>query len=197
MKPLSRLSALALSLALFSSLPAQAAGTAKDVVIDRVTESALGSESTGTDAMAVSVLLESPNGSLSPRSTDRLFQTGDRFRVKLVASRDAKVSLYNTNPRGETGKQPVWSGELKAGQETVSKRFVLDVSSGVDQLHVVMEPRSTGVFVWLSQWLDGLRSGKSLSKDIQLDVQSTETTSYVVNTAGTGVVSTIQIVHTR
>ena len=79
------------------------------------------------DAMSVSVLLEAPDGSLTPRSTDALFRTGDRFRVKMLGSRDARISLFNTNPRGELGAEPVWRGELRVGQELITPRLALTV----------------------------------------------------------------------
>ncbi|RZS57107.1 hypothetical protein [Sphaerotilus mobilis] len=193
------LSATVLALACCAAV---AAGTAKDVVVDRVLQPALapaGVVAAAEDAMVVSVLLESPDGTLSPRGTDKLFQTGDRFRVKLVASRDAKVSLYNTNPRGETGSKPLWEGVVKVGQDTISPRLALTGSSGVDQLHVLMEPQTSGgVFAWLGNWLDNFKDGRpgSANKDIQLDVQNTETASYLVNHGGRGLVATIRIVHT-
>ena len=176
---------------------AQAAGSAKDIVIDRVTSPVVTvtpAAPTG-DAMSVSVLLESPDGSLTPKSTDTVFRTGDRFRIKLLGSRNAKVSLYNTNPRGELGAEPVWRGELKVGQDTISPRLALTGSSGVDQLHVVMEPAvDGGLFGWLTNWLNS--SGKAgASKDIQLDVQTTPTTTYLVNAAGQGLVTTVKIAH--
>jgi hypothetical protein len=176
---------------------AQSAGSAKDIVIDRVTSPVVTvtpAAPTG-DALSVSVLLESPDGSLTPKSTDTVFRTGDRFRIKLLGSRNAKVSLYNTNPRGELGSEPVWRGELKVGQDTISPRLALTGNSGVDQLHVVMEPATDGgLFGWLTNWLNS--SGKAgASKDIQLDVQTTPTTTYLVNAAGQGLVTTVKIAH--
>ena len=58
-------------------LAALAAGT-KDIVLDRInpvtTTTAVQATS---DAMAVSILVESPDGSLAPRSTEVLFRTGE------------------------------------------------------------------------------------------------------------------------
>ncbi|MBL8484640.1 MAG: hypothetical protein JNJ60_20760 [Rhodocyclaceae bacterium] len=186
--------------AVFAALVLSMAGIAvaesvKDVVIDRIAAPAASSHgrSAAGDAMAVSVLLESPDGTLSARSTNTLFQTGDRFRVKLLSSRDAKVSLYNTNPRGELSSTPVWQGSVKAGLETISPRLRLDGTSGVDLLHVVMEPkRESGVVTWLTSWL---RAGKESSKDIRVDVQNTDSTTYLVNNRGEGLVTTVSIAH--
>lgn len=149
------------------------------------------------DAMAVSVLLESPNGALAPKSTDTLFHTGDRFRVKLLASRDGKISFYNTNPLGVLSPKPVWSGEVKAGQETISPRLRLDGHSGVDYLHVVLEPKQEPqLFDWLGKWLGGQPDSRQpASKDISLDVQNTATGTYMLNNTGTGLVATVRVVH--
>lgn len=187
---------LACSLAAASAAHAQG-GTAKDIVLDRVaapmnmggTQSSIHS-----DALVVSVLLESPDGTLSPRSTAIAFNTGDRFRVKMLASRDARVSLYNTKPNGVLTPDPIWRGEVKPGQETITPRFVLDGASGsgTDQLHVVLEPISEpSIFSWLGQWVSSGRAGK----DIRLDEQSTPSATYLVTDAGKGLISTIRISH--
>lgn len=172
--------------------------TTKDIVLDRVTAPVRTAApvAAATDAMAVSVLLESPDGSLTPKGTDSLFRTGDRFRVKVLASRDAKISLYNTTPKGETSPTPVWQGEVKVGQDTITPRLKLDGSSGIDQLHVVLEPKQeTGVLTWLSNWLRSFRDGTT-SKDIRLDVQNTPSATYMLNHSGQGLVTTVSIVHT-
>ncbi|MES3022156.1 MAG: hypothetical protein V4857_11315 [Pseudomonadota bacterium] len=177
---------------------ASAADSTKDIVLDRVNVPAAAGAPLG-DAMAVSVLLETPSGTLIPKSTNSLFRTGDRFRVKLLASRDATVSLYNTNPRGETGAAPVWQGQVKFGMETITPRLALTGNSGVDQLHIVMAPRQQqqqqgGVLAWLTDWRNAFK-GADASKDIRLDVQNTPTTTYLVNASGQGLVSTVKIVH--
>ena len=189
--------ALSLSLAVTASW----AATTKDIVLDRVTAPptmvVMPGPAASTDAMAVSVLLESADGSLVPKGTDTFFRTGDRFRVKLLSSRDAKVSVYNTNPRGETSKTPLWQGEVKLGQDTITPRLLLTGTSGVDQLHVVLEPRQdTDVVVWLGNWLRSFKEGGGTSKDIRLDVQNTPSATYMVNANGQGLVSTVSIVHT-
>lgn len=175
-----------------------AAGTTKDIVLDRVAApaGAAPAASATNDAMAVSVLVESVDGTLSPRGTDKLFRTGERFRVKVLASRDAKIALYNTNPKGELGKDPVWQGEVKLGQETITPRLRLDGNSGVDYLHIVMQPaKEEGVFAWLRNWLSRAKEGTS--KDISLDVQNTDSTTYLLNGKGQGLVTTMRIVHQR
>ena len=191
---------IALAAALVAAaVPAAQAATTKDIVLDRVTAPARGTVpavAVATDAMAVSVLLESPDGSLTPKGTDTLFRTGDRFRVKVLASRGAKVSLYNTNPKGETNPTPVWQGEVKLGQDTITPRLKLEGNSGIDQLHVVLEPKQeTGLLVWLTGWLRSFKDG-STSKDIRLDVQNTPSATYLINASGQGLVSTVSIVHT-
>ncbi|MBL8331031.1 MAG: hypothetical protein JNJ71_19495 [Rubrivivax sp.] len=174
---------------------AVAAGTTKDIVLDRVSAPVVGTAVVSTtDAMAVSVLLESPDGSLQPRSTERSFRTGDRFRVKVLASRAGKISFYNTNPSGVLGREPIWQGEVQPGLETISPRLRLDGQRGVDQLHVVLEPAQEpqGVWAWVGSWLTRVASA---SKDIRLDVQNTETATYLVNQGGQGIVTTISIAH--
>lgn len=172
-----------------------AAESTKDVVIDRVAAPvvAVAAPAATTDAMAVSVLLESPDGTLTPRSTDTMFRTGDRFRVKLLASRDARVALYNTNPKGVLSPEPVWSGDVKVGLDTITPRLRLDGNSGIDYLHIVMEPTAPpqGVFAWLGSWL---RKDEG-AKDIRLDVQNTPAATYVLNPNGQGLVTTMRIVH--
>ncbi len=190
-----RISAVVL-VAIVLTQGAFAASSVKDIVLDRVATPA---QSTGnapsSDAMAVSVLVEGVDGSMMPRSTQSLFRTGERFRIKVVASRAGKLSLYNTNPLGLTGRDPVWTGMVNVGQETISPRLRLDGNSGEDQLHVLLEPadQPQGALVWLNSWL----LNKSASKDISLDVQSTPATSYVINRDGQGLVTTVRIVHTR
>jgi len=172
-------------------------GAAKDIVLDSVSAPLVASavQPAGrSDAMVVSVLLESADGILYPRSTAIPFNTGDRFRVKILASREARVSLYNTTPSGVLKPEPVWRGVLKPGQETITPRFVLDGASGggTDQLHVVLEPAGEpSVINWLGTWVDGGRTGK----DIRLDEQSTPNATYLVSNAGKGLVTTIRINH--
>lgn len=186
--------------ALAAATAAVAASDTKDIVLDRVLSPVVTvtpAAPASTDAMVVSVLLESADGSLTPKSTETLFQTGDRFRVKLITSRDAKISLYNTNPKGETNPVPVWQGEARVGLETITPRLALTGNSGVDQLHVVMQPLvpDAGVLAWVSNWVRSFKDGTS--KDIRLDVQSTPTATYLLNAGGQGLVSTVKIVHTR
>lgn len=190
---------LFISATLVSAASLALAASTKDIVLDRVLSplvSVASSAAATSDAMAVSVLLESANGTLVPKSTDTLFHTGDRFRVKLLSSRNAKVSLYNTNPRGETNPTPIWQGEVKVGLDTISPRLALNGTSGVDQLHIVMEPaQETGVVTWLDNWLRGARDNAGASKDIRLDVQNTPSSTYLLNANGQGLVSTIKIMH--
>jgi hypothetical protein len=148
----------------------------------------------------------------SPRGTDALFLTGDRFRVKLVASRSGKVWLFNTTPDGVLQPAPVWQGEVRHGQELITPRMRLEGRSGVDQLHVVLEPDpiQTSAYVWLREWLVIDKSASAApaaadkgaaapaaasSKDIRLDVQNTPTTTYLLNPIGRGLVTTVQISH--
>ena len=206
MKPhFTRLALAALVLA--ASTAAVAAEQTKDIVLDRLAAPVLTSttvQSATGDAMAVSVLLESPDGSLTPRSTQGLFNTGDRFRVKVLASRPGTIALYNTNPAGVLSPEPVWRGEVKVGQETISPRLRLDGQSGVDLLHIVLEPSTapaaapTGLLVWLSNALRGVGKeggAEDGTKDIRLDSQSTASTTYIINPRGLGLVSTMRIVH--
>lgn len=174
---------------------AYAGGSTKDIVLDRLAAPAVGTVTApASDAMAVSVLVESPEGVLTPRGTDRSFRTGDRFRVKVLASRAGRVSFYNTNPDGVLGREPLWSGEVQPGLETISPRLRLDGRRGVDQLHVVLEPaqEAQGVWAWLGSWFSRTASG---SKDIVLDVQNTDSTTYLLSRHGQGLVTTVRIAH--
>ncbi len=183
---------------------AHAATSTKDIVLDRVLAPVAISNPAvqAQDAMAVSVLLESPDGTLSPKSTNTLFRTGDRFRIKVIASRDAKLSIYNTTPRGELKAQPVWQGTIAYGQETITPRLEITNASGAgtEQLHFVLEPVSApqGVLAWLSNWFDSVNPANSKSsstKDVQLDVQNTPVATYTLNQNGQGLVNSIRIVH--
>jgi hypothetical protein len=174
---------------------------AKDIVLDSVTQAATPAAQAPTaETMSVSVLLESPDGSLTPRGTDKAFRTGDRFRVKVLGARSGRLSLYNTNPKGETLAKPIWQGELKVGQETISPRMQLTGNTGVDQLHVVLEPSTPDqgdVYAWLNNWLQSFKPGAA-SKDIRLDVFDTASHTYVAAPqVGQGLVLTIQIAHDK
>ncbi len=208
---------LALALALLlgnTAVPASAQTSTKDIVLDRVAMPAVRAASPGassvtavvsSDAMIASVLLESPDGTLKPRGTDKLFRTGDRFRVKVLTSRDARITLYNTKPSGQLVDKPVWQGDAKVGQELVTPRLRLEGQSGVDKLHIVLQPaEEQGVFAWLGNWLSRVNatpktsatsSGEASAKDIVLDVQNTDSATYLLNARGQGVVTTISIAH--
>lgn len=208
---------LSLSLALASTLATAAPPTAKDIVLDRVQVAAVAAPVANraaaparntavvSDAMAVSVLVESADGTLTPRSTNANFRTGDRFRVKVVAARDGQIALYNTKPNGETSAEPVWRAEVRAGEELITARLRLDGQSGEDLLHVVLEPTAPsapdGAWAWLRRVLGldakGVASKAAISKDIVLDVQHTPSTTYVVNARGEGLTTTLAIRHRR
>lgn len=181
---------------------AQAASrSVKDIVLDQVTPSSIAATTApvvaSNDAMVVSILVESEDGTLTPRSTNHLFRTGDRLRVKVLASRSGTVYLFNTNPAGETKLIPGGLA-VNVGQETISNRLVLDRLSGEERLHVVLEPTqspATGVLVWLNNWLGSFKSGKS--RDIQLDTQNTPQATYLVSPTGQGLVTSVRLVHTR
>ena len=179
-------------LAVALPVAAQAQGTTKDIVLDRIHRpaTAVTAAAPASDAMAVSVLLESPNGTLRPRPTSAMFRTGDRFRVKLLAARDGKISLYNTRPDGQLNPQPVWQGGVRRGQELVTPRLRLDGMRGTDQLHILLEPTQTSTVV---AWLTGFLSGTA--KDIRLDTQDTPTTTYLLGGNGKGLVTTLRITH--
>jgi hypothetical protein len=172
---------------------------AKDIVLDQVAAPLVGTTVASparNDAVVVSVLLESPDGTLVSKSTETLFSTGDRFRVKLLASRVGRVAIYNTTPAGEFVAQPIWRGEVRPGQETITPRLAINNKSGagLDQLHVVLEPGAENNLIsWLGQWLAASKAGAR--KDIQLDVQSSPTSTYLLTAAGQGVVTTVQIQH--
>ena len=143
------------------------------------------------DAMVISVLQETANGGLKPHPTNTLFKTGDKFRVKMFASRDGKVALYNTKPTGELVQKALWRGDVTRGLEIISPSMRLEGNKGTDQLHIVLEPtqETAGVMVWLSNWLG------SSSKDIRLDVQNTPSDTYLLGVAGKGLVTTLRINH--
>ena len=194
-KPLALLCLIA---AMAAPLSASASNrSVRDIVLDQVAPVAANLAAVPTnDAMAVSILVESPDGALTPRSTNQLFRTGERLRVKVLASRGGKLSIYNTNPAGAT--KLVWDGEVQVGQETISPRMVLTGLSGEDKLHVALEPLQVpqgGALVWLTSWLSGFKNGAS--RDVQLDTQSTAQATYLINPNGQGLVTTVRVVHQR
>lgn len=171
---------------------ASAGAATKDIVLDRVNPSASAATTDTRDAMVASVLVESPDGTLSPRATNATFRTGDRFRVKLLTSREGHIALYNTKPSGERVAQAVWRGPVQRGLETITPRLRLEGQRGTDQLHVVFEPKLEergGVLAWL----DGLLRGSS--KDIRLDVQNTSTDTYLLGGPNQGLLTTLRITH--
>lgn len=191
------LAAVVMAVMVCAGSPAHAKST-KDIVRDLIEEPAPTTGSTAAlgDAMAVSVLLEAPDGSLTPKGTDTLFHTGDRFRVRLLISRNARVAFYNTNPKGQTNPAPLWQGEVKAGQETISPRLALTGTAGIDRLHIVLAPApEPSIFAWLGRWLRLTKEGEAQGKDVHVEVQNTPSTTYLLNAQGEGLVSTVSIVH--
>ena len=190
-------SALAALVAL--SITGVATAATKDVVLDRIVTpiyaTAPMAVQPASDAMVVSVLVASYDGSLTPRSTNMLFRTGDRIHLKVLTSRDGAIEVYNTTPRGETSRTPIWKGEVRVGEELITPRLLLTGTSGEDQIHVVLTPSKpdVSIFDWLADILRG--KGKSSRKDVVLDTQSTATSTYIVNTAGQGLTTTIRVAH--
>lgn len=194
-----RLFVLACTIVAATALQAQGR-KAKDIVLDDVSAAWVtqgAPTENRNDAMVVSVLLEAADGTLTPRSTAIPFNTGDRFRVKILGSRASRVSLYNTKPNGILTPKPIWHGELKPGQETITPRLMLDGASGsgTDQLHVVLEPLDAGSAASMSNWLGDWISNSRAGKDIRLDSQDTPSATYLATDPGKGLVSTIQINH--
>lgn len=164
----------------------------KDIVLDRVNTALTQQVHVASgDAMVVSVLLESVDGSLLQRAVDTAFNAGDRFRVKVLASRPGKIALYNTKPNGTLTPTPIWRGDVRVGRETITPRLAIsgESGSGVDQLHVVLEPATeTNVAAWLGTQAGG-------HKDIRLDQQSTPDATYLLTASDTGLVATLRIAH--
>ena len=184
----------------FSSAGAALAST-KDVVLDRLHPVVVVAGPPASDAMAVSVLQESPDGTLRSRGMDAQMWTGDRLRIKVTASREGKLSIYNTTPLGEFKPESVWTGTVRPGEEAVSPRMALTNQSGggVEQLHVVLEPVSppSGAWAWVRHWLGSVGEGvrSTVSKDVVLDVEHTSTTTYLLNARGQGLVTTLRVAH--
>lgn len=177
-------------LAAMLALAVHAQAATKDIVLDRVNAPAAAPAASTNDAMVVSVLVESLDGALRPRPVNAQFRTGERFRIKMLPSRDGMVSLYNTKPSGETAAQPVWRGKATRGLELVTPRLRLDGQRGTDKLHIVLEPaQEQNVFGWLGSWLSGAR------KDIRLDVQNTSSETYLLGAPAAGLVTTLNITH--
>lgn len=145
------------------------------------------------DGMVVSVLEERADGVLLPRSTQMPFQTGQRFRIKVLAPRDGELQVYNTNPLGVTTPTPVWKGQVRAGLETISEPFMLTGNRGEDQLHVVLAPQNPAQ-QQNPAWFQSMFSGKT-TKDIRLVTENTQQATYVYNQAGQGSSVTIRIRH--
>lgn len=141
-RPIAGAAALCLTLGLAAAAVTARAST-KDIVLDQVQAPLLApvpNARPAADAMVVTVLLERPDGSLTPYGAAQPFRTGERFRVKVVTGRDGRIALYNTRPDGVTPSQPVWSGPIRAGQELLTQRLMISGVSGQDLLHVVLEP---------------------------------------------------------
>lgn len=171
-------------------------GQTKDIVLDLVTARPAASApatqpaAPAGDAMVVSILVESPNGKLTPYPTNAVFKSGERFRVKVRASRDGKIALYNTKPNGELVAKALWRGDVSRGLEIIAPRLRIEGASGTDQLHVVLEPaKEPGVLAWLGNWLGGK------SKDIRLDTANTTSDTYLLGNPGKGLVTTLNITH--
>ena len=193
---LSALVALQCAGALAQTAPA---ATAKDVVLASLAPAPAAENGAAqparADSMVVSVLVEGPFGMLLPRSTDATFVTGERFRIKLLAPRDAEVLFYNTNPAGQTASTPLWRGNIKGGVETLSDMLELSGSSGEDQLHIVLQPRvpEANPYAWFHN-LWGNASGRA-GKDIRLVTESTPQSTYFYNPNGQGGYLTVRIRH--
>jgi len=200
--------ALACTLSMLALGANAAPAQTKDIVLDRVRISAPAAGSSATapgtaaaptsttvyangDAMVVTVLHEKAGGTLVPRPVNTTFKTGDRFRVMMLASRDGKVALYNTKPTGELVTKPVWRGDVSRGLEIITPPLRLVGNKGTDQLHIVLEPAQepTGVIAWLESLL------KSSPKDIRLDVQNTQSDTYLLGLEGRGLLTTLRIKH--
>jgi hypothetical protein len=88
------------------------------------------------------------------RSVDHGFRTGERFKLRMIATFDGVAAIGNINPRGE-GRQifPPQKGtavQLKAGQEIVipakaDEFFQFAGATGTEQLVVtIIDPRAVG-----------------------------------------------------
>lgn len=88
------------------------------------------------------------------RSVNQGFRTGERFKLRMIATFDAVAAIGNINPRGE-GRQifPPQKGtavQLKAGQEVVipaqeDQFFQFAGTTGTEQLVVtIVDPRAVG-----------------------------------------------------
>ncbi len=196
---MTRLAALILVVVSHSAWSADS--STKDIVLSRVAPPVAGATATlatpADDAMVVSVLVESPNGTLTPRAVNASFRTGERFRVKMLSSRDGSVALYNTKPSGELVTEPLWRGQVQRGLEIMTPRLALEGQRGTDQLHVVLEPLAEAPAAdsgpGLIAWLGNVLGGKS--KDIRLDVQNTRSDTYLLGAPGKGLVTTVRISH--
>lgn len=89
------------------------------------------------------------------RSVDQGFRTGERFKLRMIATFDGVAAIGNINPRGE-GRQifPPQKGtavQLRAGQEIVipardDEFFQFAGATGMEQLVVtIIDPRAVGV----------------------------------------------------
>ncbi len=88
------------------------------------------------------------------RSVNQGFRTGERFKLRMIATFDAVAAIGNINPKGE-GRQifPPQKGtavKLKAGQEVVipardDQFFQFAGTTGTEQLVVtIIDPRAVG-----------------------------------------------------
>lgn len=169
--------ALVATTCLIGNISAAEPAKAKDIVLTRLAGTPVpGAQSQQqTYGMAVSVLVAGPDGLLRPRPTDTPFQTGEKFRLRILPTVDGTAVVANTNPQGITTE--VLRIPVRAGLETLipsesDSYLQLVGNGGEDLLHVQVYPTNLNV----QPINDYLRMA---SKDIRLVSESTNNASYV------------------
>ena len=150
---------------------------AKDIVLARLGTTPVPGTQAPQQAygMSVSVLVAGPDGLLRPRHTDTPFQTGEKFRLRVLPTLDGTVVIANTNPHGITTE--ILRLPVRAGLETLipsepDNFLQLIGAGGEDVLHLQLYPANLSI----QPINDSLRM---VSKDIRLVSESTSNASYV------------------
>lgn len=175
-----------LSLTAFAcAIPATAADSprAKDIVLTSLAKPPAPATPASNYGMSVSVLISGHDGLLTPRSTEGVFRTGDKFRLRVLPTRDGTIVISNTDPKNQT--RELLRLPVRGGLETLvpaepDNLFQLVGEAGDDVLHLQLFPSN----------LPQPAQGALLSKDIRLVTQSTGSASYVVG-------ETTQPIYTR
>jgi len=161
---------------------------AKDIILTSLAKPPAAAGASPSYGMSVSVLVSGPDGLLTPRATDGIFKTGDRFRLRVLPTRDGTLLISNTDPQNQT--KELLRVPVRGGLETLiptepDNLFQLVGQGGDDILHLQLYPSN----------LPQPAPGTLASKDIRLVTQSTGSASYVVGESAQPVYARVVVRH--